>query len=410
MEFLSILWTLASYASIAILAAILGYDIYYDMKRTHIPPGIPRGKKLRLFNFILNMAFGVAVLLEKLGICHRYKIWRAIFKGIPPKKTSKLIIKDLTFDEVPVRVYWPTTTPVGNRRGLVYTHGGIGIIGTIEAYERLCRYIARRSDSVVVNVGFRLAPEHPYPVPVLDCCTATIHFLKHAKEYGVDPHRIAIGGDSSGGTFATAVCQHLVTRKDLPKLRAQILLYPFLQGVDFSLPSYQQNHSVPVLFQKRLLKHGSVYLTGTYLCTEDILKSAHVSEEMRAKYSEWISAKNIPEEFKARGYTPVGPAPFSKESYEKAKGIFEPMFSPLLAEDGVVHQLPETFILTCEYDVVRDDGLLYKKRLEDHGVPVTWCHVQDGFHGILCLIDYGPLEFPNTRSSMKRIVHFLKGL
>ncbi|KAJ7306500.1 hypothetical protein JRQ81_009855 [Phrynocephalus forsythii] len=308
-----------------------GCDIYYDVKRTHIPPGISQRAKLRLFNFIVNMALRLGILTEKLGISHRYTIWRAVFKGIPPKKTSKLIIKDLVFDNVP-----------------------------------------------------------------------------NAEEYGVDPNRIAIGGDSSGGTFATAICQHLVTRKDLPKLRAQILLYPFLQGVDFSLPSYQQNHSVPVLFRKRLLKHGSVYLTGTYFNTEDIWKSAHVPEERRAKYSQWISAKHIPDKFKTRGYVPVAPAPFSTESYKKAKHIFETMFSPLLAEDDIIQQLPDTFILTCEYDVVRDDGLLYKKRLEDHGIPVTWYHVVDGFHGIVCLVDYGPLEFPGTRSSLRHVVHFLK--
>ncbi|XP_060125408.1 arylacetamide deacetylase-like 3 [Zootoca vivipara] len=260
--------------------------------------------------------------------------------------------------------------------------------------------------------SFRLAPEHPYPVPVLDSLTAVIHFLKNAKEYGVDPSRIAIVGESSGGTFATAICQELVTREDLPRVRAQVLIYPFLQGMDFNLPSYQQNHSIPPLFRKRAAKFGFAYLTGKTINVpvDGILKGAHVPPVLREKYKKWISADNIPEEFKARGYVPVAPAPFSEDLYEQVKRGAETMFSPLLAEDDIIRQLPETFILTCEYDVLRDDGLLYKKRLEDNGVPVTYHHLPDGLHGILGLVGLGPLEFPSSKKCMQDVVEFLKGL
>ncbi|KAK9405587.1 hypothetical protein NXF25_004361 [Crotalus adamanteus] len=67
-----------------------------------------------------------------------------------------------------------------------------------------------------------------------------------------------------------------------------------------------------------------------------------------------------------------------------------------MAEDAVIQQFPETFLLTCEYDIFRDDGLLYKKRLEDNGVPVTWLHLKDGFHGITLLIDMGSIQFPDS--------------
>ncbi|XP_053226094.1 arylacetamide deacetylase-like 4 [Podarcis raffonei] len=349
-------------------------------------------------------------ILEKMGICHRYSIIRAMCLLIPIMKDSKLIRKDLVFDGVPVRVYWPKTSPAVNRKGIIYLHGGAGVFGSIRTAEMICRAIAHQTDSVVMCPEFRLAPEHPYPVPVLDSLTAVIYFMKNAKEYGVDASRIAIVGDSTGGTFTAAICQELVTREDLPRVRAQVLIYPFLQGMDFNLPSYQQYHSVPLMFRKRTVKVGLTYLTGKTMNVDGVLKGAHVPPDLREKYQKWISADNIPEEFKAKGYVPVEPAPFSEELYEQVKRGTEAMFAPLLAEDDIICQLPETFLLTCEYDVLRDDGLLYKKRLEDNSVPVTWYHVQDGFHGIMCFAGWRPLEFPSTQKCLQSAIQFLKGL
>ncbi|KFP28606.1 Arylacetamide deacetylase-like 4, partial [Colius striatus] len=248
-------------------------------------------------------------------------------------------------------------------------------------YERKCRYLARKTDSVVVSVGYRLAPEHPYPTQFEDCLTATIHFMRTAENYGVDPSRVIICGDSSGGTLTAAVAQALVNRTDLPKLRAQILIYPFLQVVDFNLPSYQQNEGVPILLKERTLTLGLRYLNKDLSVVEAIFKGCHIPEDLQLKYQKWVSPDYIPHEFKARGYKPFTTHPFSEELYTLVKTVFSPVFAPLLAEDSVIAQLPEAFILTCEFDVLRDDGLLYKKRLEDHGIKVTWCHLQQGFHG-----------------------------
>ncbi|KFO59575.1 Arylacetamide deacetylase-like 4, partial [Corvus brachyrhynchos] len=248
------------------------------------------------------------------------------------------------------------------------------------SYERICRYIARKSDSVVVSVGYRLAPEHPFPAQFEDCLTATIHFLRTAQDHGVDPSRIVVCGDSSGGTLTAAVAQALVNRRDLPKLRAQILIYPFLQCMDFNLPSYQQNEKVPILLKERTLVLGLKYVNEDF-CLEELFKGCHVSEDQRLKYQKWVSPDYIPLEFKTRGFKPSPIYPPSKQICEVVKSMFDPVFSPLLAEDSVIARLPETFILTCEFDVLRDDGLLYKKRLEDHGIKVTWCHLQEGFHG-----------------------------
>ncbi|KAJ6656866.1 hypothetical protein lerEdw1_003197 [Lerista edwardsae] len=348
--------------------------------------------------------------LEKLGICHELALNRRMFDGVSPSPDSNLLIKNLIFDDVPVRVYWPKTHVTGQRRGVLYFHGGMGLLGTFRGYERVCRNIAEGSDSVVVCVGFRLAPEHPYPIQVRDCLTAAVHFLKHAEEFGVDSNHIVIVGDSSGGTYTAAVAQELVTRVDLPRLRAQILIYPFLQALDFNLPSYQQNHSCPVISKKVALQLGFRILGKKVIGVDAIMKNAHVSEAMRVKYRKWVSADLIPAEFKLRSFEPPVLAPFSEELHEMMKPVFETRFSPLLVEDEVIRQLPETFLLTCEYDIFRDDGLLYKKRLEDNGVPVTWYHAQEGFHGIFLFLGYPYLEDQTSRDSFKHVMHFLKSL
>ncbi|XP_054857540.1 arylacetamide deacetylase-like 4 [Eublepharis macularius] len=411
MAFAEILWMLVSYTCIFLISLLLAWTVYYDFTRTHIPAGMKEGGKLRAFNLIMNFSFGLGLFLEKLGVCSKIKFLRISFDGIPPMKDSKLLIKNMFFEHVPVRVYWPKTpSPAGNRRGLIYLHGGVGQIGSLRSYERVCRYLARESNSVVVNIGYRLSPEYRPPIQIQDCFTAIIYFLKNAKDYGVDPNSIVIGGDSSGATLAAGICQDLVSRTDLPRPRAQILLYPFLQALDFSLPSYQQNHSIPILFKKRAISLGLSYFYPKTDGVAGIMKNAHVPEKLRVKYKKWISADHVPDEFKVRGYVPAEPAPFSEELYQLCQPGFQSKYSPLIAEDEIIRQVPEAYILTCEYDVVRDDGLLYKKRLEDNGVRVTWHHLKDGFHGIAFVIDYGPLQFQGTQIAMENVIHFLHGL
>ncbi|EDL81059.1 rCG30884, partial [Rattus norvegicus] len=84
--------------------------------------------------------------------------------------------------------------------------------------------------------------------------------------------------------------------------------------------------------------------------------------------------------------------------------------SPLLADDKTIAQLPETLLVSNEYDVLRDDSILYKKRLEDQGVPVTWCHLEDGFHGCIMLFDKKALSFPCSHKAMSSTVSFIKGI
>lgn len=265
-------------------------------------------------------------------------------------------------------------------------------------------------DSVIWLNRYSLGPEHSYPLPFQQCLDVTVHLLEHAEDYGVDPAHLIVCGDSFGGLLAAATCQAVGQRRDLPKPRAQILLYAILQNVKYNLPSYMENSITPILFKKQILRFGLEYLKKNILMIDVVLEGAHVPEDMKVKYNKYLSADNIPEEFRKREAKVAPPASRLGNLEKLLEMIAGPKLSPLFADDEVIQQLPETFILTCQYDVLRDDGILYKKRLEENGVPVSWCHLVDGFHGALFLINVWFFRFSCTKTGMDQVVNFIRRL
>ncbi|XP_078498941.1 arylacetamide deacetylase-like 4 [Lissotriton helveticus] len=385
--------------------------IYFEYVNSDLPPGLAHPGKLR---FVHGMMIGTAVLakiFENLGVCSQVAFTRyareQLFR-INVGQDSKLFIKDLQFDEIPVRVYQPKSPSSGRRKGVMFFHGGGWMFGSIDSYDHLCCYISRETESVVVSVGYRLSPEHRYPAHYEDCFKATVHFLKTAEDYGVDPSRVIISGDSAGGTLAAAVCQGLVDRKGLTKPCAQVLIYPLVQMADFNLPSYQQNRSVPILYRERAAFYVLQYLNGDMSLIEEVLEGEHVPDDKKLKFQKWLSSDNIPDEFKVRGYKPHTVSSEAENVFDQVKDAFEMASSPLLSDDLIICSLPKAYILTCEYDVLRDDGLLYKKRLENSGVPVTWYHKRDGFHGEISFFEGSLFAFPSAKLAVDDIVNFIK--
>ncbi|XP_063799604.1 arylacetamide deacetylase-like 4 isoform X3 [Pseudophryne corroboree] len=380
---------------------------YYESSKAEIPPGIANPKLLWRIHAMTIAFSNLGKTCQKLGICSEIGFLHKLMRFSKTEEDPELFMKNLQFEGVPVRVYQPRSPSVGDRKGVMFFHGGGFVFGSIDSHDKHCRYIAKTSGAVVVSVGYRLAPEHRYPAAFDDCLSATTHFLKTAHEHGVDSSSIIICGDSAGGNLTAAVCQALVSRTDLPKPLAQVLIYPAVQMVDYNLPSYQQNSMVPLLLRERTVFYKLHYL-GCFcddLCKE-VLLGSHVPPEMRRKLSKWLSIDNIPKEFTAKGYKTHNMAAFKNNVYEKVKRVFEPHFSPLLAEESVIRLLPKAYILTCEFDVLRDDGLLYKRRLEDNGIPVTWYHVKDGFHGVVSFFDgpncsSGKLALDNAKTFLK---------
>lgn len=384
-----------------------------------LPPGIQGPGKLRLIYAVQVTIAVLGNIVHSLGLGSGSQLaviryLRGKMLGTTHKKAAGLEITDEVFDGVPVRVYRPLQRAAGRRRGVLYFHGGGWVFGSINEYDHLCQYIARESGSVVVSVEYRLAPEHRYPAQLDDCLTATLHFIRTAADYTVDNSRIVVSGDSAGGNLTAAVCLRVSGLEqespELPPLRAQVMIYPALQMVDFTLPSYRQNQCVPLLFRTRMAFFYLHYLNGEVSLGEEVVDGQHVPLELRAAYRKWINGDLIPDQFKAGGHRPSPPQTPDNEAVDLLKRSLEPTFSPLLASDAAISKMPPAYILTCQFDVLRDDGLLFKKRLEDNGVPVSWHHIPDGFHGIVSFFDNGYLTFPSGKLAVDNIVAFLKDI
>lgn len=120
---------------------------------------------------------------------------------------------------LPAEPSWAAPLPV-----LLYLHGGGFTVGSVNTHDALCRMLAQQAGCAVLSLDYRLAPEHRFPTAVEDAFDALCWLLAEAPSLGLDPERMAIGGDSAGGTLA-AVCAILARDAGLP-LRLQLLIYP----------------------------------------------------------------------------------------------------------------------------------------------------------------------------------------
>uniref|UniRef100_A0A8C0AQM6 Alpha/beta hydrolase fold-3 domain-containing protein n=1 Tax=Buteo japonicus TaxID=224669 RepID=A0A8C0AQM6_9AVES len=235
---------------------------------------------------------------------------RLIGDGLPACRDSKLFIKDLHFDEVPVRIYLPRLPSASKRREVIFFHGGYD---TFKQFTNLC--ICNNSCLLYIS-GYHLFPERKYPAQTLDCLTATVHFLKTAENYRVDPDSITVCGDSAGGTFTASICQELVNIRVTPKIHAQVRIYPLLQALNFNLPSHQKNAFIAFLSQECTVCFILKYLNKDCSMNEAILAGSHVPKSMNLKYRKWINPDLITKIFKL-GYKPPLPTSFLPQVHEE---------------------------------------------------------------------------------------------
>ena len=222
---------------------------------------------------------------------------------------------------IPIRTYRPSadrTLPIA-----MFFHGGGFTMGSPASHDRLCRALANRSACLVVAVDYRLAPEHPFPAGVEDAYAATAWIARHGKDLGGDPGRIAVGGDSGGGTFGAVVCL-LARERGGPKIRLQYLINPGGLDYDYSRPSCIAN-------------------AEGYFLTMDAVR--------------WIETQ------------------YFADAADKS----DPRASLNLVED--LSGLPPAIVLTAECDPVRDQGAEYVRRLRDANVAVHHTDYPGMIHG-----------------------------
>ncbi|MCX7272336.1 MAG: alpha/beta hydrolase [Burkholderiales bacterium] len=220
--------------------------------------------------------------------------------------------------EITVRQYVPLAHGWAEPQpALLFFHGGGFTIGSIETHDRLCRVLAQAGGCHVYSVDYRLAPEHRFPAAV-DDAFATLDWLRaQAPVLGVDVARLAVGGDSAGGTLATATALHARDR-GIP-LVLQLLIYP-------GLAAHQDTES------HRRMASG-------FLIDADVIQ--------------WFFRHYL------------------REEADRHDWRFAPLLAPTLTQAAPV------WLALAEFDPLLDEGLAYARRLRDAAVPVS-CTVFEG--------------------------------
>lgn len=223
--------------------------------------------------------------------------------------------------EIPVRLYRPGGL-VGPLAGLVFFHGGGWVVGSLDSHDHLCRHLCVGAGIAVLSVDYRLAPEHPFPAAFEDCLAVTRSVIGKSAGSDIDPTRVAVGGDSAGGQLAASVC---LAMRDAGERGPgfQLLLYPVCD----------------LLADNRSLHENA----KGYLLTVKAYRQMCI----------WYA----------------GPGP--------AWG--DPRVSPQQAPDH--RQLPPAFILTAEFDPLRDEGKAYADTLRASGVAVDYHCCPGVIHG-----------------------------
>lgn len=245
---------------------------------------------------------------------------------------------------ISARLYVPESADHAPPLTLFY-HGGGFVIGTLDTHDNLCRKLARESGSAVLSVGYRLAPEAPFPAGLDDCYNALVWASRNGDKLGIDASRLAVAGDSAGGNLAAAVS---IRARDEggPKLRHQLLIYPVTDN-DFTRPSYAQNGAAGGFLTTEMMQ----WFWNHYVGNRD---EAHI-----------------------------------------------PLATVQRTED--LSNLAPATIITAECDPLRDEGMAYAKRLADAGVP-TDAEVAPGMiHGFASLFEAVPDVLPYLDRAGRRL-------
>lgn len=247
---------------------------------------------------------------------------------------------------IPVRVYRPEGQEGVKLPVYVHFHGGGWVFGDLDSHDILCRYLCIQSGTLVISVDYRLAPEHPYPAALDDAWDSVCWIAANGDEFDADTSRLAVGGDSAGGTLAAAVCRRARDGGG-PDIRFQVLIYPVTDMT---------------------LSHPSMTEMGEgYNFTRDAM--------------EWFVELYLPDESALR----------------------DPDVSPLFAED--LSGLPPAFIIAAGFDPLRDDSKAYADALAAAGVTAEHIRYDGMIHGFLnmpAILDDGREATERTAEAIKR--------
>jgi acetyl esterase len=250
--------------------------------------------------------------------------------------------------EIPVRIYTPAGQPPFGV--LVYFHGGGWVIGDIAMTDQPCRLLANASGCMVVSVEYRLAPEYKFPAGPEDCYAAAKWVADNAVSLNVDPKRIAVGGTSAGATLAAAVTLMAQDRGG-PRLAYQLLVYP-ATTTELTTASHREFAKDSYYILSRA---DMQWFWGHYLAR---------SEDSKNHYACPANAKRL-------------------------------------------SGLPPAFVITAEYDPLRDEGEAYAARLSEEGVSTIlkrYDGVTHGFFGMPALLEKSKVAIQDAAAALRNAI------
>lgn len=243
---------------------------------------------------------------------------------------------------ISIRIYRPSDQPL--LPVTLYFHGGWFIAGGLDTHDRPLRTLARLSNSVIISVDYRLAPEYPFPHGLNDCCYALRWIVDNASVIDIDASCIALAGDSAGGALATVTARRAVKTMGIG-VRCQVLIYPVADS-SLSTPSWERYAEGPNLTLEGAQMAWSLYTPGS-----------------------------------------------TERSHPDA--------APLLADD--LEDLPPTLIITAEHDPLRDEAVQYAQKLQSVGVNVSLSQYPGMIHGFFQM---GGI-IANGKQAIQEVAEFL---
>ena len=187
-------------------------------------------------------------------------------------------------------------------------------------------------------------------------------------------------GDSAGGNLAAAVSLRLRDEKVRPALKIQVLLYPVIQSIDYQLPSHVDDRG-PVLSDDMTVFCPLWYAVGDDSAKDQVRVNNHTPAHIKRKYADIIDRSLLPK-YMTEGHPPPSMHDGDPDLWAKLGPILQdPYYSPGVASD--LRNLPMAFVFTSTPDPLRDEGVIYAKRLEKAGNQVKHVHYASGMHGLI---------------------------
>ncbi|EFO84878.1 hypothetical protein CRE_03693 [Caenorhabditis remanei] len=314
--------------------------------------------------------------------------------GLLVDTQGQIDIEWQNWNGTPVKIYRPINNQTSTDGAVIFIHGGGFALGNVEMYDSLVERMAFEMKTLFISIEYRLSPETVFPGGILDCEAAIDHFYQFGEiQFGVNTSKVVIMGDSAGGNLATVVAQRRVARKALPALAGQVLIYPLLQMADMQTVSYRYFHTRlngyalvdPESVAYYYMFYAGIDMDEKAYLIPSVVSNGHVAKHLHKEVEEMMSYRTVIETTRNYNNHSISERWQIEKNYE-AQDLMKPFltnpdFSPLMRKD--LSNLPPTMVITCEFDVLRDEGLIYAKRLEASGVPTTSIHYENGFHAML---------------------------